>query len=189
MGNGGLTGTTTQSHSEQCPPAALHAEPAAPGNPSTSRPRRPAPPHHGLQPGSGQRGQQHRAQREGSGHHGNQRKGLGLNPAQRDIQDPDGRHENHPEDQQAQTADRDAARRGASKCISSCLTTGERVSGDAPGTIVAGRTGQRKGQETQKRPHTWATWGDTVALPRLSPLLAGQFSPPPPTPSPAPFPG
>ena len=42
--NGGLTGTTTRSHPEQCPPAALQAEPAAPCNLSTSGSRRPEPP-------------------------------------------------------------------------------------------------------------------------------------------------
>ena len=43
--NCGLTGATTRSHPEQCPAAALQAEPAAPCNLSTSGSRRPEPPH------------------------------------------------------------------------------------------------------------------------------------------------
>ena len=107
--NGGLTGTTTPSRSEQCPPAALQGEPAAPGNLSTSGPRRPAPPDHRLHSRGDQRGQQHRAKCERSGHHGDQRKGLGLNAAQRDIDDSDDRHENHLENHQPQPCERNSA--------------------------------------------------------------------------------
>ena len=55
--NRGLTGTTTRSHSEQCPLAALQVEPAATGNLSTSGPHRPEPLHHRLRPRSNQSGQ------------------------------------------------------------------------------------------------------------------------------------
>ena len=76
----------------------------ATGNSATGRSaaRRPETARQGLKTGGPQRHEQHCPQGEGSRHHGRQRKGLGLNPPDRDVEDADHRREHGPEGQHPQ---------------------------------------------------------------------------------------
>ena len=79
-----------------------HRAPELKSAPGGSAARRPEAARQGLKTGGPERHEQHSPQGDGSRHHGRQRKGLGLNSPNRDVQDPDHRHEHGPEGQDPQ---------------------------------------------------------------------------------------
>ena len=105
QGHVGLAGAAVadgDGDNERTPPAAWHSAPELKSAPGGSAARRPEAARQGLKPGGPERHEQHDPQGDGSRHHGRQRKGLGLNPPNRDVQNPDQRHEHGPESQDPQ---------------------------------------------------------------------------------------
>ena len=138
QGHVGLAGAAVadgDGDNERAPPAAWTQSLGTVERPGGSAAHRPEAARQGLKTGGPERHEQHGPQGEGSRHHLRQRKGLGLNASNRDVQDPDHRHEPGPEGQDAQPRQ---GHTGRPTITLHAFTTCEPSCGNLPAGIAAG---------------------------------------------------